>query len=150
MAEVWFFHLDAQPLEHVLPRIVTSSLTRGWRLVIETAIPNRLAKISELLWSFEDVAFLPHGFEGEPNPERQPVWLTSTSENPNNAQVRVLLDGAQPGDISKLARAVLIFDGTDPEALENARAAWKKQKAEGHDISYWKQDEGGKWINQAT
>lgn len=149
MTEVWFFHLDNQPLEHVLPRIVGSSLKRGWRMVIETTALERVAKISEMLWASEDVAFLPHGFEGEPSPERQPVWLTTNSENPNNADVRVLLDGALPADISNLTRAVLMFDGNDVSAIEAAREQWKMQKAAGHDISYWKQDEAGKWINQA-
>lgn len=149
MTEVWFFHLDKQPLAHVLPRIVASSLQRGWRMVIETAVPERVGKLSEMLWASEDVAFLPHGFAGEPMPERQPVWLTASAENPNAAQVRVLLDGAALGDISNLTRAVLMFDGNDATALEAARADWKTQKAAGHDISYWKQDEQGKWINQA-
>ena len=149
MAEFWFFHLDKQPLEHVLPRIVTSSLARRWRMVIETALPDRVAKLSELLWASEDVAFLPHGFEGEPLAEHQPVWLTANAENPNNAQVRVLLDGAKPTDITNLTRAVLVFDGNDPQAIEAARAEWKIQKAAGHDICYWKQDESGKWVNQA-
>jgi DNA polymerase III subunit chi len=149
MTEVWFFHLDQQPLEHVLPRIVGSSLARGWRMVIETTQPEHIAKISEMLWASEDVAFLPHGFEGEPSPDQQPVWLTATGENPNTAQVRVLLDGAAPKDISNLTRAVLMFDGNDPQAIEAARDEWKAQKAAGHDISYWKQDEAGKWQNQA-
>jgi DNA polymerase III subunit chi len=149
MTEVWFFHLDKQPLEHVLPRIVGSSLNRGWRMVIETAVPERISKLSEMLWASEDVSFLPHGYEGEPTPNCQPVWLTASAENPNNAQVRVLLDGAVPADISNLTRAVLMFDGNDEQAIEAARAEWKTQKAAGHDISYWKQDENGKWINQA-
>jgi DNA polymerase-3 subunit chi len=149
MTEVWFFHLDKQPLEHVLPRIVTSSLARGWRMVIETALPDQLAKLSEMLWASEDVAFLPHGLEGDIHADRQPVWLTNKDENPNNAIVRVLLDGARPGDISSLNRAVLMFDGNDQQALENARTEWKRQKADGHSVSYWKQDENGKWIDQA-
>jgi DNA polymerase III subunit chi len=149
MTEVWFFHLDKQPLEHVLPRIVLSSLARGWRMVIETALPERVVKLSEMLWASEDVAFLPHGFDGEPTPEKQPVWLTAKPENPNAAQVRVLLDGAAPADISNLTRAVLMFDGNDARAIEAARTEWKTQKAAGHDISYWKQDENGKWQNQA-
>jgi DNA polymerase III subunit chi len=149
MTEVWFFHLDKQTLEHVLPRIVTSSLARGWRMVIETAQPDRLAKLSEMLWASEDVAFLPHGMDGDANSDRQPVWLTASSENPNNASVRVLLDGAKPADISKLTRAVLMFDGNDQQAIEAAREEWKRQKADGHSVSYWKQDENGKWIDQA-
>jgi DNA polymerase III subunit chi len=149
MTEVWFFHLDKQPIEHVLPRIVASSLARGWRMVIETANPERVSKISDMLWASEDVAFLPHGYEGEPKPEHQPVWLTAGQDTPNAAQVRVLLDGAVLADMSNLTRAVMMFDGNDPQAIETARTEWKTQKAAGHDISYWKQDELGKWINQA-
>jgi DNA polymerase III subunit chi len=149
MTEVWFFHLDKQPLEHVLPRIVASSLQRGWQMVVETAVPERIAKLSEMLWASEDVAFLPHGFEGEAHPDRQPVWLTGSNENPNNATVRVLLDGAKLGDISAMKRAVLMFDGNDQQALESARQEWKRQKTDGHSVSYWKQDENGKWIDQA-
>ena len=149
MTEVWFFHLDQQPLAHVLPRIVASALQRGWRIVIETALPERVPKLSDMLWASEDVAFLPHGFEGEAWPDQQPVWLTATSDNPNNAHVRVLLDGAEPADLSQLTRVVVMFDGNDPQALDAARAAWKTQTAAGHEISYWKQDENGKWNNQA-
>lgn len=149
MTEVWFFHLDKQPLQHVLPRIVATSLARGWRMVIETAVPERVEKISQMLWASEDVAFIAHGFDGEPTPEHQPVWLTSSAENPNSATVRVLLDGAALADLSKLTRVVLMFDGTDPQAIEAARSEWKNQKSAGHDISYWKQDDNGKWINQA-
>ena len=149
MAEVWFYHLEKQPLQHVLPRIVAGALARKWPMVIETAMPERVAKLSEILWASEDVAFLPHGFAGEPTPERQPVWITHSAENPNAAQVRVFLDGAKPSDISNLTRAVVMFDGNDEAAIEAARAEWKTQKAAGHDISYWKQDETGKWINQA-
>jgi DNA polymerase III subunit chi len=150
MAEVWFYHLDKQPLEHVLPRIVASSIAKGWPMVIETALGDRVLKLSELLWASEDVSFLPHGFEGEPNPAAQPVWITASAENPNNAVVRVFLDGATPGDLTHINRAVLMFNGNEASAIEAARAEWKIQKSAGHNISYWKQDENGKWINQAN
>jgi len=44
---------------------------------------------------------------------------------------------------------VLLFDGRDPHALENARAAWKSAKAAGHDATYWKESPSGKWEKQA-
>ena len=150
MAEVFFYHLEAQPLKQVLPSIVARALERQWRMVIETSDPTRLSAISEMLWAAEDVAFLPHGVEGDADADRHPVWLTTTSSNPNNATVRVYLDGAMPLDLQALNRAVLMFDGNDEGALQSARVEWKKRKSEGHEISYWKQDENGKWKNQAT
>ena len=149
MTEVWFYHLEKQPLEHVLPRIVAKAIERGLPMVIETAVPENIIKLSDMLWAAEDVAFLPHGFAGDGQGELQPVWLTSNSDNPNQAQHRVFLDGAIPNDISMLSRAMLMFDGNDQQALETARNEWKRHKADGHDVSYWRQDETGKWQDQA-
>ena len=149
MPEVWFYHLEKQPLEHVLPRIVAKAIERGLALVIETSSPDHVSKISDMLWAAEDVAFLPHGFEGDGQGELQPVWLTSGADNPNESKMRIFLHGAIPADISMLSRAMLMFDGNDAQALEAARAEWKRHKADGHSVSYWRQDESGKWQNQA-
>ena len=149
MTDVWFYHLEKQPLEHVLPRIVAKAIERGLPLVIETPSQDHITKISDMLWAAEDVAFLPHGFEGDGQDEMQPVWLTSGSENPNDSKMRIYTHGAIPSDISMLSRAMLMFDGNDQQALDSARAEWKRHKADGHSVSYWRQDESGKWQDQA-
>ncbi len=149
MAEIYFYHLGEEPLERILPGLVRRGLERGLRMAVQSASPERLPKISELLWSVEDVAFLPHGL-GEDDPEAQPVWLCADHENLNRATYRFFIDGAMPQNIDGLERALILFDSNSEEALASARNEWKKRKAEGHAISYWKQDENGKWKNQAT
>ena len=149
MPEVWFYHLEKQPLDHVLPRIVAKAIERGLSLVIETTSQDHITKISDTLWAAEDVAFLPHGFEGDGQRELQPVWLTRGADNPNESKMRIYTHGAIPTDISMLSRAMLMFDGNDPQALDAARAEWKRHKADGHSVSYWRQDESGKWQDQA-
>ena len=71
-------------------------------------------------------------------------------ENPNNANIRFFVDGAPVGDIAGLTRAVILFDGNDAEAVEAARAGWKRFKSAGHEVSYWQQDEQGRWQNRAA
>ena len=149
MAEIYFYHLGEEPLERILPGLIRRGLERGLRLAIETTDAGRLAKISDLLWTAEDVAFLAHGF-GEDQPEHQPVWLCADQQNPNGATYRFFIDGAMPQTLDGLERALILFDSHSEEALTSARAEWKKRKAEGHVISYWKQDDDGKWKNQAT
>ena len=61
-----------------------------------------------------------------------------------------IVDGAEVDTIEGLLRAVVLFDGADPEAIERARQDWKRFKADGHTISYWQQDEQGRWQNRAT
>jgi DNA polymerase-3 subunit chi len=59
--------------------------------------------------------------------------------------VRFLVDGAALTDPSDYARVVFIFDGRDEAAVAQARADWQAAKARGHAVSYWQQDEGGRW-----
>ncbi|MDE2445924.1 MAG: DNA polymerase III subunit chi [Alphaproteobacteria bacterium] len=150
MADVWFYHLEKQPLEHVLPRIVSMAVERGTPMVIETTTTENVTKLSDLLWAAEDVAFLPHGFEGDGQEEVQAIWLTTGSDTPNDAKMRLLVHGAVPQDISMLSRAMFMFDGNDEQALAAMRAEWKRHKADGHTVSYWRQNENGKWIDQAA
>ena len=148
MAEVFFYQLGEKPMTQILPDLLKRSLARGARVVLETAVPENVQRLSELLWNHEDVAFLPHG-HGDDASARQPLWLCSDAGNPNAAAYRFYVDGAMPGVIDGLERAIIIFESNSEEALASARNEWKKRKAEGHAISYFKQDENGKFINLA-
>ena len=82
-------------------------------------------------------------------PGASPVYLTTADDNPNAAQVRFLVDGAEIADPSTYTRVVYIFDGRDADAVARARADWQTAKEMGHDVSYWQQDEGGRWRKKA-
>jgi DNA polymerase-3 subunit chi len=150
MTEVWFYHLEREPVENVLPGLLARGLQRGVRMAVQSPDSARLAAISEKLWAYEDVAFLAHGLAGEPAPDRQPIFLAQDSDNPNAAPFRFFIDSAEPQSLDGLVRASIMFDGTAEGALDQARALWKRFKAEGHAISYWKQDEQGRWKDQAA
>ena len=150
MAEVWFYHLEREPVEDVLPGLLARGLQRGLRLAVQSPGEERLKALSERLWAYEDVAFLAHGDAATPLPDRQPIYLARADEDPNGADFRFYLDGAEPASLEGLTRASIMFDGNDAAAIEQARALWRRFKAEGHAISYWKQDENGRWVNQAA
>ena len=149
MAEVFFYHLQNQPLERVLPVLLTKCLERGWKVVVQADTPERVRALDDALWTFADESFLPHGTEADGAPEAQPILLTTEDVNPNGAQVRVMVDNARSGDLSAYARALVLFDGTNDEALAFERERWKALKAAGHDVTYWQQDEGGRWEKKA-
>ncbi len=101
------------------------------------------------LWTYRDDGFLPHGTVKDGHATEQPVWLTADDDNPNDAQVRFLADGADMPDYAGYQRVVLLFDGNDAEAVERARELWKAAKAAGHDATYWQQSERGRWEKKA-
>lgn len=150
MTPVFFYHLERQPLDAVLPKLLATSLERGWRVVVQAGSEERAEALATHLWSFDEESFLPHGTKADGFPDLQPVWLTAADENPNDANVRFYVDGAEVGAIEGLTRAVILFDGNDAEAVEAARAGWKRFKAAGHEVTYFQQDEQGRWQNRAA
>lgn len=150
MTEVRFYHLEHQTLDKVLPGMLLKGLERGWRAVVQTSSDERAESLSAQLWSHSDENFIPHGTRSDGFAGMQPIWLTAANENPNNATVRFHVDGAKTEDIAGLSLAVIIFDGKDSDAVANAREDWKRFKAEGCEVSYWQQDEQGRWQNRAA
>jgi DNA polymerase III subunit chi len=148
MAEIFFYQLEANPLSAVLPNLLKRSLERGAKVAVETVAIENLPRLSAVLWGHEDVAFLPHGHSDDAAAS-QPIWLCADGTNPNAATYRFYVEGALPISLEGLARAIIMFESNSEETLSSVRNEWKKRKAEGHEISYYKQDESGKWQNLA-
>lgn len=147
MTEVRFYHLQDQRLERVLPQLLEISLGRGWRVVVQASSDERVDALDAHLWTYRDDSFLPHGTARNADAADQPVLLTANDGNPNNATVRFLIDGAPiPDNAASYDRLVLIFDGTDDDAVATARARWSQAKAAGYETSYWQPNESGRWV----
>src|SRR5262245_33094218 len=150
MTEVLFYHLQRQPLEHVLSSLLERSLERGWRAVVQASSDERIEALDSHLWTYRDDNFLPHGTAKEGDAVAQPILLTTAEHNPNGAKIRFLIDGAPvPADASAYERIVLIFDGEDEDAVAAARTCWGEVKAQGFDATYWQPDEQGRWVKKA-
>lgn len=148
MTEILFYHLQHQPLEKALPQLLEKCLERGWRCVVQAASNERVDALDTLLWTYSDDGFLPHGTDREAEARDMPVVLTTSDRNPNTAQVRFLVDGAT-AELASYERAIFLFDGNDPDAVEAARDQWKEAQGEGFTVTYWQQDEAGRWKKKA-
>lgn len=152
MAEVWFYHLETQPLDGVLPVLLQRSLERGWRVAVQATSAERLQALDTVLWTYDDASFLPHAVKGDGLAALQPVLLTADDDNPNGAAIRFFVDRAavEPALVGQdYARAVLLFDGRDDEAVADARGQWSTLKAAGHAVTYWQQNDEGRWEKRA-
>ena len=149
MADVLFYHLENRALESVLPDLLNRSLAKGWRAVVQFGTDERLEALDAHLWTYDDASFLPHGTSAEGSAAEQPVWLTGSDDNPNQAAIRFFVDGATTDRFDGYERIVFIFDAADSEAMGRARDAWKAAKASQRDATYWRQDENGRWKKHA-
>ena len=150
MAEVLFYQLTASPLEANLPELLERSLARGWRVLLRCGSEAGMAALDDLLWTFSDASFLPHGTARAGHAGLQPVYLTLGEENPNRANVLMLVDGARatPAEMAAFERTCLLFDGHDGRALEAARADWRAVQAAELPAKYWAQEQG-RWVQKA-
>lgn len=147
MSEILFYHLESQPLERVLPVLVEKSLERGWKVVVETSSDERAEAIDTLLWTWRDDSFLPHARAGGSEDAMQPVLITTRPHNPNGAHVRFFVDRAVPSSGVGYQRIVFMFSGHDPDAVTDARSAWRALK-EGNEVTYWQQEQNGRWVKK--
>lgn len=149
MTDVLFYHLTERTLEQTLPGLLEKCAERGWRAVVQGGVPERLQALDEQLWTYREDSFLGHSAARDGNESEQPVFLTDAADNPNDAAVRFLIDGAVPPDLSGYERGIYIFDGYDTAAVEAARARWKAEQTAGHAVTYWQQRPDGGWEKKA-
>ena len=146
MTEVLFYHLQDMTVENVLPPLLEKSLERGWRVIVQSTSEERADALDAHLWTYRDDSFLPHATWRVGDAADQPVLLALTEANPNQANVRFLIDNAAlPADSDSYERMVLLFNGDDAEALAQARDAWTDCKSRGFEVTYWQADEQGRW-----
>ena len=130
VTEVFFYHLERATLEEVLPTLLERSLERGWRAAVQAASEERVEALDTLLWTYREDSFLAHGTARDGPAAAQPIYLTADAGNPNEAQIRFLVDGADLEDATRYTRVVFVFDGRDADAVAaRARAMARGQGA---------------------
>lgn len=149
MADIRFYHLQRSALEKVLPQLLRKTHERGWRAVVLAGSPERVESLCQHLWTYDPASFLPHGSERDGDAAEQPIYLTHHEENPNGANVLMLVDGMDADDVAGYGVVCDIFDGRDDDAVAAARRRWKVRKGEGHEVSYWQEGERGGWERKA-
>ncbi len=147
MPEFRFHHLERRRIDQALPEILEHALDEGLRAVVQASSPEEVEALNERLWTYSDESFLPHGSARDGESPTQPVYLTESDENPNGAELRVLLSSVEAARYAgaPYARVILLFDGRDEAAIAEARRQWTLVKAAGQPLSYWREGENGGW-----
>jgi DNA polymerase III subunit chi len=150
VSEIRFYHLQRTRLEAALPKMLERVVARGERAVVMLGSEERVEALAGHLWTYNDRGFLPHGTALDGHSADQPIWITAMDENPNEADVLFLADGAESNRISSYRLCVEIFDGADDEALSAARRRWAAYKLLGHSLSYFQQTDSGSWEERTS
>lgn len=129
--------------------LLGKSLQAGWKVAVRGTDLGRLDWLDQRLWQGPSDGFLPHGLAGGAHDALQPVLLT-TGPAGNAPDCVMCVDGAQitAQEVQDLARVCVLFDGTDAEAVQQARVKWKSLTDAGCSAQYWS-EESGRWEKKA-
>lgn len=149
LTEIRFYHLQRTTLEQALPVLLEKSIERSWRAVVMARSGERVEALNGLLWTYRNGGFLPHGSAEDGNASLQPIWLTEADENPNDANVLFLTDGAVSENVGIFNLCCELFDDSDAETVTAARGRWSAYLEAGHHLTYWQQNDSGGWEKKA-
>ncbi len=149
MVEANLYQLTAHPLRQALPKLVESIVTRNKRVMVLCADSQQMQECDDLLWSYSQLSFLPHGTRLDPYPEAQPVYITDVAnDNANNASVWAFYDIAYAeSNLATLSlegceKLLLMFDPNQGPYVERLQSMLKER-----DINYriFLQSKDGSW-----
>ena len=145
MVEIAFYHLERSTLESALPRLLEKTLEAGKKAVVLAGSEDKVETLNDVLWSYEQGSWLPHGSINDGHPENQPIWLSTSSDASNGATFLFLTDGGDTDRIEGFERCFILFDGNDPIAVDKARERWLLYKEKNLPVVYWQEQGNGGW-----
>lgn len=143
--EWWFYHLERSTLERAAGPLLEKCLEKGWRVLAVSPDAGRRAALDQALWTYDDQSFLPHGQAAAPGlePSEQPILLSESIENANDAAALFLMDGTDAPVDAPFERCMVMFDGSDQKTRSVAREQFKAAKDAGLVTRYFQQSGRG-------
>ena len=148
MSVVAFYHLTKFNLAQALPKLLEKTLKLEKRCIVKTVNEQQAEQLADGLWTYDAHSWLPHGTKKDGFSERQPIWITSEDDNPNEAEFLFLTHSAQQDDITAYERCFVVFDGREQHAVDQARKLWVQYKNADHELTYWQQTDQGGWTKK--
>lgn len=135
------YHHSISPLEKVLPKLLEKVLASGQRAVVISGDEETLKTIDTFLWTYSKSELIPHGTAEDGNSSLQPVWLTCTEENPNQANVLIVVGDLRPTHLSMFQKTLIL--SSEWSALVSEWAGTQG------DLTVWVEQHQGGWVQQS-
>lgn len=145
MTIINFYHLTSGSYEKAACQILEKCYKSDYKTIVKVSNEEVQESLNKTLWTFAQKSFIPHGSKSDPKAELQPIYITTTSENPNNAGVLMLV-GTMDGIYDDFERIFVIFDGKDEGAKALVRGAMEKLQTAKNQVSYYEQTKEGGWV----
>jgi DNA polymerase-3 subunit chi len=132
MTQVDFYVIAGSDLQQRLQfacRLTDKAYRLGHRVYIHTDSAQQTRQLDELLWTFQQNSFVPHGVHGDAGDAQLPVQLGHDSEPDASHQVLINLAVDVPLFFSRFERVAELVNGDDSVRRQSrARYSFYKQR----------------------
>lgn len=127
-------HDSAGAGEQLTCKLAEKAYKQGHQVYINAASEQQLKQLDDLLWTFRDGSFLPHGPYNAEQPGEQPILLGHAVEPDGPDDVLVNLANDIPAFFSRFNRVAELVCG-DESQREAARARYRFYKDRGYTLN---------------
>lgn len=110
-------------------RLSKKVVSGGLTAYIRTGDTEQAGRLDDLLWTFEDIGFIPHRLDGDEG-DPAPVLIGCAPPRENPPDLLIALGGNMPDHFQVYKRIAEVVDATD-EDRRSARQRYKHYKDHG-------------------
>ena len=130
----FYLHTATEPRARLTTacRLAEKACEQGLRVAVRTASPGETAEVDDLMWTFADRSFVPHGI-WPADPEfaaATAVLIGHTALPDSHRDVLINLAPDAPAEVSGYARICEVVGG-DEDAKQRARLRWRSYRSLG-------------------
>lgn len=115
-------------------RVTEKAYQLGNSIYIRADTPNQASQIDDLLWTFKQGSFIPHGRQGD-NDTNNPVVIGYDQSEPDKpSDVLINLTNDIPAFYKKFERVAEVI-GTDEPARKSARERYRLYREQGCELN---------------
>ncbi len=136
MQRVDFYILsDHSPVERFVCQLAGKVIQSGSKLFINTEDSTHAAKLDDLLWTFQDISFIPHQLLDSQNSADTPILIGANNSEIPPSGFDVLLNLATELPMShKHFQRILEIVGGDTDRIQAARNRYRAYRDSGFEL----------------
>lgn len=134
MTQVDFYTNVADKLKTAC-QLAGKACAAGQRTLVYTADARSSEHLDTLMWTFNNIGFLPHCQAGDRLAAQTPVVIDHRGEDISHDDVLINLSGTRPAFFSRFQRLLEIV-GNDAEDVQAARERWGFYKERGYPLNH--------------
>jgi DNA polymerase-3 subunit chi len=145
MTEANIYTLTKTPWQKAFPKLLEQIVANKNRVHVICDNDNFMADLDELIWTFEQLSFIPHATMKDHNFKQSPILLSTEEENSNQATILAVTGKKIPGNVKSYEKLIYMYHEEDKLAHETVKNFIGELQKQSIVCNFFKQNGSGSW-----